>query len=245
MGGDRFGQPDHAALLGTLELNNTMLQGIAKAMKASYSVNGIVKYNTLLDDGSTEKNLRILEQKLKYSESGFLPLDLKAEFTPFPRNVQLVDQGTLKFIDEKILRNWGIPLNILTGDFSKEDFEAFYQRSLEGLVNAFSQAFTKKLFTSRERSFGNEVKFYPKDLIFMTTTQKLELVNLLAPTGAIYENEKRTMFGLLPLPELEGKRYMSLNWVDADLAADYQLGKVGDVKIDVVDESKDINVTGE
>lgn len=245
MGGDRFGQPDHAALLGTLELNNTMLQGIAKAMKASYSVNGIVKYNTLLDDGSTEKNLRILEQKLKNSESGFLPLDLKAEFTPFPRNVQLVDQGTLKFIDEKILRNWGIPLNILTGDFSKEDFEAFYQRSLEGLVNAFSQAFTKKLFTSRERSFGNEVKFYPKDLIFMTTTQKLELVNLLAPTGAIYENEKRTMFGLLPLPELEGKRYMSLNWVDADLAADYQLGKVGDVKIDVVDESKDINVTGE
>ena len=153
MGGDRFGQPDHAALLGTLELNNTMLQGIAKAMKASYSVNGIVKYNTLLDDGSTEKNLRILEQKLKNSESGFLPLDLKAEFTPFPRNVQLVDQGTLKFIDEKILRNWGIPLNILTGDFSKEDFEAFYQRSLEGLVNAFSQAFTKKLFTSRERSF--------------------------------------------------------------------------------------------
>lgn len=245
MGGDRFGQPDHGALLGTLELNNTMLQGIAKAMKASYSVNGIVKYNTLLDDGSTEKNLRILEQKLKNSESGFLPLDLKAEFTPFPRNVQLVDQGTLKFIDEKILRNWGIPLNILTGDFSKEDFEAFYQRSLEGLVNAFSQAFTKKLFTSRERSFGNEVKFYPKDLIFMTTTQKLELVNLLAPTGAIYENEKRTMFGLLPLPELEGKRYMSLNWVDADLAADYQLGKVGDVKIDVVDESKDINVTGE
>lgn len=245
MGGDRFGQPDHAALLGTLELNNTILQGIAKAMKASYSVNGIVKYNTLLDDGSTEKNLRILEQKLKNSESGFLPLDLKAEFTPFPRNVQLVDQGTLKFIDEKILRNWGIPLNILTGDFSKEDFEAFYQRSLEGLVNAFSQAFTKKLFTSRERSFGNEVKFYPKDLIFMTTTQKLELVNLLAPTGAIYENEKRTMFGLLPLPELEGKRYMSLNWVDADLAADYQLGKVGDVKIDVVDESKDVTVTGE
>ena len=79
----------------------------------------------------------------------------------------------------------------------------------------------------------------------MTTTQKLELVNLLAPTGSIYENEKRTMFGLMPLPELEGKRYMSLNWVDADLAADYQLGKVGNVKIDVVDESKDENITEE
>ena len=35
MGGNIFGQPDHQALLDTLELNNTLLQGIAKAMKAS------------------------------------------------------------------------------------------------------------------------------------------------------------------------------------------------------------------
>ena len=53
MGGNQMGQPDHEALLGTLELNNNLLQGIAKAMKASYAVNGVVKYNTLLDDGKT------------------------------------------------------------------------------------------------------------------------------------------------------------------------------------------------
>ena len=239
MGGNRFGQPDHKALLGTLELNDTMLKGIAKAMNASYAVNGVIKYNTLLDDGSTLENVRELERKLKNSESGILPLDLKAEFTPFPKNIQIVDQSTLKFIDEKILRNWGIPLSILTGEFTKENYEAFYQRCLEPIIIAFSQAFTKKVFTSREKAYGNEVKFYPKDLIFMTTTQKLELVNLLAPTGSIYENEKRTMFGLMPLPELEGKRYMSLNWVDVDVASQYQLGKVGNVNIDVVDETKD------
>lgn len=245
MGGNRFGQPDHQALLGTLDLNNTMLQGIAKAMNSSYAVNGIVKYNTMLDDGTTINAVRELEKKLQNSESGILPLDLKAEFTPFPRDIKMVDEATLKFVDEKILRNWGIPLAILTGDYSKEQYEAFYQKALEPLINALSQAFTKKVFTSRERAFGNEVKFYPKDLIFMTTTQKLELVNLLAPTGSIYENEKRTMFGLMPLPELEGKRYMSLNWVDADLAADYQMGKIGNVKMDVIDESKDETITDE
>ena len=99
------------------------------------------------------------------------------------------------------------------------------------------------MFTSRERAFGNQIKFYPKDLIFMTISQKLELVNLLAPTGSIYENEKRTMFGLMPLEELEGKRYMSLNWVDADMAAQYQMGKVGNVQMDVIDESKQETLT--
>lgn len=243
MGGNRFGQADHRSLLGTLELNNTMLQGIAKAMNASYAVNGVVKYNTLLDDGKMEANVRELERRLQNSESGLLPMDLKGEFTPFPRNIQLVDEATLKFVDEKILRNWGVPLAILTGDYTKEQYEAFYQKTLEPLINALSQAFTKKVFTSRERSFGNEVKFYPKDLIFMTTTQKLELVNLLAPTGSIYENEKRTMFGLMPLPELQGKRYMSLNWVDADMANQYQMGKVGNVQMEVIDESKQETLT--
>lgn len=239
MGGNRFGQPDNEALLSTLNLNTTLLNGIAKAMNSSYAVNGIIKYNTLLDDGTVAENVKELEQKLQNSESGILPLDLKAEFTPFPRDIQLVDEATLKFVDEKILRNWGIPLPILTGDYTKETYEAFYQKTLEPLITAISQAFTKKMFTSREKAFGNRIEFYPKKLVFMTIQQKIELVNLLAPTGGIFENEKRTMFGLVPLPELEGKRFMSLNWVDADMANDYQMGKVGNVQMDVVDENKD------
>lgn len=245
MGGNRFGQPDNKDLLGTLELNKAMLDGIAKAMKSSYAVNGVIKYNTLIDDGSTAQNVKELERKLQNSESGILPMDLKGEFIPFPRDVKLVDDATLKFIDGKILRTWGISLAILTGDYTKEQYEAFYQKALEPLIIALSQAFEKKIFTPRERSFGNAVKFYPKDLIFMTTTQKIELVNLLSPTGALYENEKRAMFGLMPLAELEGKRYMSLNWVDADMAADYQMGKVGNVQMDVVDETKNETITEE
>lgn len=225
MGGDVSGQPDHTALLKTLELNDTLLRGIAKAMNSSYAVNGVVKYNTMLDDGKMEAALKELERKLNNSESGFLPLDLKAEYTPLQHEIKLVDEETLKFIDEKILRNWGVPLSILTGDYTKSQYEAFYQKTLEPLIISISQAFTKKLFTDRERSFGNRIELYPKDLIFMTVEQTLEMVNLLSNTGCIYENEKRVAFGLRPLPELEGKHYMSLNWVDMDIANQYQVGK--------------------
>lgn len=225
MGGDASGQPDHTALLKTLELNDTLLRGIAKAMNSSYAVNGVVKYNTMLDDGKMEAALKELERKLNNSESGFLPLDLKAEYTPLQHEIELVDEETLKFIDEKILRNWGVPLSILTGDYTKSQYEAFYQKTLEPLIISISQAFTKKLFTDRERSLRNRIELYPKDLIFMTVEQTLEMVNLLSNTGSIYENEKRVAFGLRPLPELEGKRYMSLNWVDMNIANQYQVGK--------------------
>lgn len=240
MGGNELGQPDHTALLSTLNLNNDLLQGVAKAMKASYAVNGVVKYNTLLDDGKTEAALKELESKLRNSESGFLPLDLKAEFTPLEHKSALVDEKTLKFIDEKILRNWGISLPILTGDYTKEQYEAFYQKALEPLIIAMSQAFTKKMFTKREKAFGNKVEFFPKELIFMTVSQTLEMISILSPTGGLFENEKRAALGLRPLPELEGKRYMSLNWVNADNADQYQLGKIN---VDVVDETKQETIT--
>lgn len=236
MGGDRMGQPDNMALLKTLELNEELLKGVAKAMKSSYQVNGIVKYNTLLDDGDMERNLKELERKLQNSESGFLPIDLKAEFTPFERKSEIVDDKTLKFVDEKILRNFGVPVDILNSTYSKEVYEAFYQRTLEPIIKAISQAFTKKLFTSREKAFGNRIELYPKELIFMTVSQTLEMINTIAPQGGGYVNEYRTWLGLRPLPELEGKRYMSLNWIEADLAAQYQAG--ANVNIDVVDEER-------
>ena len=73
----------------------------------------------------------------------------------------------------------------------------------------------------------------------MSTEQTLRMIELLSPTGTIFENEKRTFIGLRPLPELEGRRYMSLNWVDADIATQYQVGAVKNAKVDIVDEEKE------
>ena len=240
MGGDELGQPNHEALLKTLELNKQLLDGLAKAMKASYNVNGIMKYNTLMDNEKIHEAIREFETKVNNNESGILPLDLKTEYTPLEHKLELVDADTLKFIDEKILRNFGVPLPILTGDFTKEQYEAFYQKTLEPLIVSMSQAFTKKMFTSREKAFRNRIEFYPKELIFMTISQTLEMINILSPTGGLFENEKRTALGLRPLPELEGKRYMSLNWIDANNADQYQ---VGTVNVDVVDEEKSENIS--
>lgn len=228
MGGNEAGQPDNTALLKTLQLNNDLLDGVSAAMKSSFAINGVIKYNTMLDSGKTEAALKELEDKLKKSKSGFLPLDLKAEYIPISKDIQLVDESTLKFIDEKILRNFGVPLCILTGDYTKEQYEAFYQKTLEPLIISYSQSFTKVLFTDREKSFGNKVHFYPKELIFMSVSQTLEMIRLLGDSGALYENEKRVALGLRALPELVGVRKQSLNYVDVEIANNYQLNNGGE-----------------
>ena len=103
VGGNENGHPDNEALLKTLEINDTLLQGVAKALKASFELNGVVKYNTLMDGDKMDKAIKELETRLKNGESGFMPLDLKGEFIPLKRDSRLIDDKTLQFIDSKIL----------------------------------------------------------------------------------------------------------------------------------------------
>lgn len=216
MGGNEFGQPDNKALLKTLELNNTLLEGVAKALKSSFAINGVIKYNTLMDDGKMEKNIKEIEKRLASNESGFLPLDIKGEFIPLQNKIQLVDATTLKFIDEKILRNFGVSLPILTGDYTKAQYEAFYQKSLEPVIKKTGEAFTMAMFTDREKGFGNKIILYPHELIFMDTSQKIELFDVLVDSASCYKNELRTAFGMRPLPELAGQIAMSSNKSNAE-----------------------------
>lgn len=223
MGGNEMGQPDHKALLKSLELNDDLLKGISKAMNSSFAINGVVKYNTMIDDGKTEKALEKLTKALKRNESGFMPLDMKAEFIPFNRQVQLVDDKTLKFIDEKILRHFGVPLPILTGDYTKQQYEAFYQKTIEPLIISISQAFTKALFSQRETNgFGHKVIFNHKELDFMTMNEKIQWMTLASNVGAITINEMRAIIGYAPYEDekLGNTPVMSKNYGDATSVKD-------------------------
>ena len=225
MGGDANGNTDLDILMESVNLNYELLQGVSSAVKNSFSVNGVVKYNTLMDEEKMAKNIQELTERIQNNESGFLPLDLKGEFIPINKQVQLVDEKTLEFVDSKILRHFGVSLPILTGDYTPEQYAAFFQKTIEPYVIKLNQAFTKGIFTPTERGHGNHIAFMAKYLNFMTMDQKLEMVRLLGDAGDIYENEKRVIFGLDPLEELKGKRTQSLNYVDVSIVNEYQLNR--------------------
>ncbi len=218
MGGnsDSYLDSEQSQLLKTVQLNDKLLKGVSKALDSSYAINGVIKYNTMLDGEKMEENIKELEKRLRNNESGLLGLDLKGEFIPLQNKIELVDSATLKFIDEKILRHFGVSLPILTGDYTKEQYEAFYQKTLEPLIISLNQEFTKKIFTPREKQLGNEIKFYPHELIFMNTSQKIELFKMLVDTSSCYQNELRVGFGMIPLADLEGKLAVSSNKQNAE-----------------------------
>lgn len=222
MGGNELGQPDNRALVKVVNMNNELITGVAKAMKAGYAINGILKYNTLIDNGKAQENLNSLIERLEKSESGLMPIDLKADFTQFKRDIQLVDDKTLKFVDEKILRHFGVPLPILTGDYTKAQYEAFYQKTIEPIVITISQAFTKALFSNRQQfGFGHAIILSHNLLDFMSMDEKIRFVTIASNIGGITVDEFRTIFGFAPFGgDLGSTPIMSKNYGNAQVVKD-------------------------
>ena len=176
-------------------------------------ITGVIHYNTKIARDKAETDIKDLEALLDRSASGLIPMDNGAELKQLTRPAVQVSADTIRFIDEKILRYFGVSQKILSGDFTREEYEAFYQKVLEPLIIAWGQAFSDVLLTRREQQgFGHRIMFFVEPLEFMTTAQKLEMVRLLGDRGSLYENEARQILGLQPLPELNGVRMYSLNY---------------------------------
>jgi len=223
MGGGADGQPDNSALLKSLQINHSIMQGLDRAVKINAAVQAVVKINTVTDDDGQRAERARFERLIASGESGILPVDLKGEYIPIDKTaVKFIDKDTLAFLQGTILHWFGVPLPILTGDFNDDQYQAFYEKTLEPVVIRFGQVFSKTLFTERELDVGNEIVFYQRDMNYMSTNAKLNLLKTAGEQGLLSDNQKLALLGY---PPVEGgdRRTQSLNYIDVKLVNQYQL----------------------
>jgi len=226
MGGGINGQADNGALLKVLEINDVVTQGLGKAIKTSLSIRGILKINTMLDDEKQKKEREKLETLIATGTSGIIPMDLKGEYTPLQIDPKIIDKDTIEFLQHKILNWYGVSMPIFNGDFNDEQYQAFYEKTLEPRVISIAQAFSKTLFTQRELDQGNEICVYQKDMQYLSAKTKLELLKTAGEQGILTDNQKLAIIGYPPLEDGTGnRRTMSLNYIDVNLVNQYQMSK--------------------
>ena len=186
-------------------------------MNIQTSINGIVKLKTMANYEDQVAKVTEFEKKLQANESGLLPIDVSSEYIPITKQVNLLDEKVLEFIDKKILRTFGVSLAIIDGDYTTAQYEAFYQKTLEPIVKSLSQAFTKGLFTGREaQGFNNRIVFYEKEMIFLSMEQKIKAIDILVDSASIEKNEARALLGLRRKSEYDGQIAASSNKTNAD-----------------------------
>lgn len=228
---DMYGESNYSALQQSLEVIHVTNQGISNMVKSSANIRGILKFTTAMLSAKDLKQQRddFINDYLDINNNGgVVATDTKADYIPIQNEPKIIDAQQMELLENKIYSYFNTNRAIVTSKFTDEEWAAYYESVLEPFFIQFGLELTTKLFTKKELEHGNEIIFTTNKLQYATTEKKLAVVTALIDRGLMSKNQGLEVFNLPPIED--GDKYiMSLNFVDASIANEYQLGKKTEV----------------
>ena len=225
---DVFGDPDGQILKEDIDLLKAVKVAIINIVKNFNRLRGIIQWTG---------TVRPEDQKAMWDDfvqsfagpsngSGIGALDNQGKFQQLTTDTQTFDKARMEFARDNLYKYFGVSANIVAGSYTEEEYQAFYESVIAPIAIKLSQEFTEKIFTPKERGFGNEVVFEANRLSYMSTESKVKIAAAMIPAGAIKRNEIRELFGYAGLPGEEGEQIVvSLNYVKSTDQTKYQTGQ--------------------
>jgi HK97 family phage portal protein len=197
---DLLGEPNRP-INATLSAIHTTNEGLAQAVKTSAALRGILKFQGMLKESDIEaQRERFIKEYLTVSNAGGIAaLDAKAEYIPLNTEPKMINAAQMKELRDAVFRYFGVNEAIVMGNYTEDQWNAFYESTIEPLAVQMSLEFTSKLFSSREIGYGNEIVFEANRLQYASVSTKLELVQLV-DRGIMTPNQLAEVFNLPPVP---------------------------------------------
>ncbi len=217
-------------LISSIQTLVTAEEGIGTAIKTSNSLRGIIKYNQNLKQKDIEKNRQqFVDDFLNSKGQGIAAIDNKGEFVELNMKPITLDKDQLDHVSQRVLNYFRLNKNIISSDFTPEQWNAFYESVLEPLAIYFGQAFTNNIFTKKAIKEGHKIEFTVNRIQYASMDTKIKVVKEAGSLGVLTVDQA---LSILELPEIGGeegaKRIQSLNYINSAIADLYQLGKIKD-----------------
>ncbi len=217
---DVFGMPKAEALRALLEVINATDQSIVQAVKRSAFIRWLLKFRQQLRADDIKKFVEDFSRDYLSleNETGILPQDGRFEVEPLrDGGQQFVPPSPLQQrAVERIYSFFRVNEAIVQAKYDENQWLAYYEAEIAPLAQQMSEEFTRKLFSRRERGFGNRIVFDATALTFASMQTKLGLVQMV-DRGALTPNEWRR---ILNLPPIEGGD-QPIRRLDTDVVSDW------------------------
>jgi hypothetical protein len=220
LGGDANGRADFRAMLGNLQTLSVIKESIPKALESSLSLKGILSMKTVADADKRTITREEFEKHLFDSKYGIVATDYESEFQPINISATDIPSNTLSFIRDEILSFFGVSLPIYLGKYTDDEYTAFYQTAVEGLLLQIAEAFKITLFTPRQLAYGRTIKYYDKIVQSLSFARRQEIAEMTKDDALLSRDERRELLGYDPDGE---PTRVSLNYIDVSIANQYQL----------------------
>lgn len=197
---DIFGTPIAPALSPLLEVVTTTDQGVINAIKNSSVVRWLLKFsNSMRSDDLKKQSQEFAKSFLSTSEGmGVAAVDAKADAQQISPTDYVPNAAQMDRTSQRIFDLFNTNIAIVEANYTETQYNAYFDAEIEPIETQLGNEFSRKLFTRRERVFGNKIVFEASAWDAASITTKLNLVSLV-DRGALTPNEWRATFNLAPI----------------------------------------------
>lgn len=207
---DIFGESPAKALTQLMEIVNTTDQGIVKAIKNSNIITWLLKFNTVLREEDLKRQTKEFVNSFLSIESettGAAATDAKVDAQQVEPNSYVPNSAQTKGTVDRIYSFFNTNENIIQSSYNEDQWISYYEAEIEPVLVQMSNEFTRKIFTRRERGFGNKIIFESSNLNFASMQTKLNLVQFV-DRGIMNPDEVREILNMAPIPDGLGQAYI-------------------------------------
>lgn len=199
---DLFGDSPREALLPLMEVVSTTDQGIVKAIKNSGVVKWLLKFNT----GMRPEDIRSNTEEFTKSfldinnSGGAAGVDAKADAKQIEPKDYVPNAAVIDRTTQRIYSFFNTNEKIVQSKYNEDEWNAYYESEIEPIAMQWSNEDTRKIFTRRERGFGNKIIYSANNLQYASMSTKLDL-QAMVDRGALTPNEWREVLNLPPVED--------------------------------------------
>lgn len=200
---DIFGESPQMALSPLMEIVNTTDQGIVKAIKNSGVIRWLLKYTTPMRPEDLKKNVQeFVDNYLGVSSPTFgaAGVDAKADAIRIEPKDFVPNALQMANTVGRIYSFFNTNEKIVNSTYTEDEWNSYFESVIEPMAIQMSDEYTRKLFTRKERGFGNRIFFDAANLQCASLSTKLAL-QAMVDRGALTPNEWRETFNLSPVPD--------------------------------------------
>lgn len=198
---DIFGSSPAEALKGMMEVICTIDQGIIKAIKNSGLIRWLLTFNSSMREEDIKKYVKnFVDNYLSVdSESwGAAGVDAKANAIRVEPKDYVPNALQTKETINRIYSFFNTNERIVQSKWTEDEWNAYYEAEIEPVAVQFGEVYSVKLFTRKERGYGNRIVFDASNLQCASLRSKLEL-SVMVDRGAMTPNEWREALNMAPV----------------------------------------------
>ena len=203
---DFFGEPNKA-LDPTMQLVSMYNQGIIEGVKNAATYRFMAQMTgKIFDDDLRKERERFDRNNFQGGGGGLLLFgNQMTNIQQLKQEGYKIEAEQQKLIRENVCNYFGVPESVIRNDATSDVMDSFFNGSIEPFAIKLSDAFSRLVFTERERNGGNAVTFTANRLQYMNVSQKVSMAKELGDRGILMIDEIRELFNYEPLPDGVGQ----------------------------------------